>query len=137
MTDLRLDSATGDLDLTTYGAALVRGADGVRQQLSLRLSIGVGEWMLDQTAFVPWRQKILVRNPDLQAAAALFRRLILTCPEVEDLLKFRLNFDNATSIFRLDFTATTSEGAQRFVAEDTGIESLAGVLLLQPAGSIV
>jgi len=135
MTDLLLTD--GDLDVSAYDAQLVQGAAALRQQLALRLSIGVGEWFADVTAFVPWRQQILVRNPNLNAASALFRSLILATPSVTGISSFVLTFNNVSGLFRLDFTCTTDGEAVRFVAEADGLEALASLLLLTTPGSII
>lgn len=136
MTDLRLDSA-GDLDVSGQRASLVEGAEGVRQQIALRLALSRGEWFLDLEAGTPWREDILVRDPELARISAILRARILTCPGVIGLASFTLAFTLETGELRLDFRALTEGGAVEQTAQGADLESLLLALLLQPIGGIL
>lgn len=136
MTDILLDPITRDIALTGGDLSLVQDRAAVRQQLFLRLSLQKGEWMLDLREGVPWREQVMVRNPDLQALSAIFRERILSAPDVLRLERFALAFDRATGLFSINFIAITRFGELSVQSSEEDITSLIKMLLLTPLGVI-
>jgi hypothetical protein len=136
MSDLYLDPLTNDLAIIGGDVQLVTGREAVRQQIMLRLSLQKGEWPLDIRAGVDWRGQIMVRNPDLQAIAAIFRQRILSTPEVIRLASFSLTFNNVTGLFSLAFIAITKDGEVALTAQGEDIMALIKLTLLNTLGNI-
>lgn len=103
--DLRLDD-TGDLDISTGDLALVyEDAEGIAQRLQTRLRLYLGEWLLDTTAGVPWREQVLVRGRSVEPARAVLTAQILGCPGVVALPELTLELDPAARALVVTFVA--------------------------------
>ena len=124
----------------------VDGLDFIRQRLEIRLDIQKGEWFMDLRDGIPWREAVLVRNPNLSAITALFTERILSTPSVVfdgkeypsviRLDRFDLAFDNVTGFLTLDFLAITPFGTIAGAGQAEDLASLLLALLLTPVGSI-
>lgn len=144
MSDIQLNEATGDLDLSPFDLQIVTGLEFVAQRLRIRLDIQKGEWFLDLREGLPYRDfpdadveaEILVRGPNLSRIGALFQQRILSTPEVTGLREFDLAFDNESGLLTLEFEALTPFGA--IVAEATAEDffSITTTLILLPVGRI-
>ena len=138
MSDLQIDRLTqNDLVFEQGDLVLVSGLEYVQQRLRIRLDFGQGEWFLDTAEGVPYKEQILVRNPDLQVISAILRDRILSMPEITRLTSFDLGFDNATGVLRLTFTCETPFGAAIAVSEAESPESLLLLLPLPPYGRVM
>lgn len=115
--DLALDTQTGDLCLDCGDIATVSGVDAIRQSLSIRLRFLKGEWFMDPSIGVPYFERILVKNPNVQDAQAILRQVILTTPGVLGIERFEFNFDSVGRAARLKFTALSTEGPVVFDRE--------------------
>lgn len=104
MSDLALDTF-GNLDLTNDDLSFVTGADAVAQHLRIRLRFIRGEWFLDQRVGLPYFEQVWVKNPNLGAVQATYRRAITTTPGVESLERFDQSFDPATRELTITFSA--------------------------------
>lgn len=107
--DLKLDS-DHDLDLQAYDLVGVGGVDEVRQHLTCRLRLVMGEWFLDETAGVPYFRDILTSAPKVRAIESLLRREIMAAAEVESLDSFEMTYDRSARTLAVEFACTTSEG---------------------------
>lgn len=107
MSDLRLDPATGDLQLTGGSITLVTGADAIAQQIRIRVKFFLGEWFLDTRIGVPYFQKILGKKPRRALLDFIFRKLLLTTPGVASIDSFSQTFDGPTRTLLLSFVVTT------------------------------
>lgn len=110
MRALALDPTTGDL-LTSGGLSLVEGAAAVAQRLRGRLGLGQGEWFADTSLGVPWVQQIVGERGGDQAADAILRAAIATCPGVAALESFTLALNATTRHATVTFRARTVDGA--------------------------
>lgn len=70
MSDLTMDIATNDLLVTNGDLSLVTGDDAIEQDLQQTLQVWLGEWFLDNTVGIPYRQQILVKNPNMDLVQA-------------------------------------------------------------------
>jgi hypothetical protein len=104
MSDLALNTF-GELDLSQDELYFVTGADAVAQHLKIRLRFIEGEWFLDTRIGIPYISQIWVKNPNLAAIQAVFRRAIVSTPGVESLERMDAAFDSAARELRLDFSA--------------------------------
>ncbi len=105
--DILLDTETHDLVFVDGDLVLV--AD-VAQAVKIRLLFVQGDWFLNRAAGLPYFEKILVKNPNIDHVAAIYRRVIVDTPGVGEITKFVFDFDAATRIFTLDWAADTDEG---------------------------
>jgi hypothetical protein len=107
--DLKLDSVTGDIQITAGEPALTSGIDAIRQHLQMRLSTFRGEWFLDPTVGVPYFDDVFKKNPDLTILNAVFTKAILDTPGVLSLttLSFDLKTDRTLDV---TFDAMTTDG---------------------------
>lgn len=141
-----VNESPADIQIVNGDLVVVTGLDFIRQRLEIRLDIQRGEWFLDITEGLPWREAILVRNPDLAAITALFTERILSTPTVVfdgrefpsviRLERFELSFDNPTGLLTLDFLAITPFGTIAGEGEGEDLASMLLNLLLTPIGPI-
>jgi len=108
--DLKLDPATHDLVIEDYDLVGVGGVDEVAQHLRIALRMFMGEWYLDEAAGMPYWRDILISAPNIRAIEALFRREILSVPEVESLSAFNMVYDRSARQLTVTFSCVTSEG---------------------------
>lgn len=122
MADLRLDTLTGDLDISSGGLSLIRGVEQSAQNLRTALTINLGEWFVDVLSGIPY---INTRDPSIPKNT----RYILgdKFPGQENYIKKRLdryirdlsyissvssttNFDRSSREFSYKYKATTNQG---------------------------
>jgi len=84
MKDLKLDTF-GELDLSSGDLQFVTGADAVAQHLRIRLRFFLGEWFLDTRVGIPYFSVFFIKQPNLAAIEAIYRRAIQTVPGVDSL----------------------------------------------------
>lgn len=138
MSDLQIDKQLqNDLVFEQGDLVLVTDLAYVQQRLRIRLDFAQGEWFLDTSVGVPYKEQILVRNPNLQVISAILRDRILSMPEIIRLTSFDLSFDNPTGVLRLTFTCVTPFGEAIAVSEAESPESLLLLLTLEPYGRVM
>lgn len=126
MADLKLDTQTGDLEISSTGdLQIIAGIDAIRQHLSLRLQFFRGEWFLDTRLGIPYFEEVLRKAPDLVVVQSLLRDAIRSTPGVLEITEFVLDYDGVTRTLSLDFRTLTTEGPLEFT-EDFVIPSPAG-----------
>jgi hypothetical protein len=135
--DIAINETTSDLDFQANGDFyLNEGRRAIAQRLRLRFGVFLGEWFLDETFGVAYREEVLVRNPDLSVIGALFRQTILGTPGVTGILEFDLTLDGVLRTLTVDFIATTEEGDVSMVSGPSPIQPWMFVLMYQAAGPI-
>lgn len=108
--DLQLDTDTHDLAITNYDISLISGLSLVQQRLKQSLLFFLGEWYLDTTDGVPYYQDILIKAPVQVTVESIFKATILETPDVLELKKFEVTYDNTERRFTLDFGVSTTYG---------------------------
>jgi len=83
--DVYIDALTNDVELVPETGQLrrVSGTQLVAQRIRIRLRTHLGEWPLDLTKGVNWRDQVFVKNPNLGKISADFQRIILEVPGVD------------------------------------------------------
>jgi len=135
MRDLALHPQTHDLFFENGNIALNEGPELFAQQLRIRLKRQLGEWMWDTSRGIPYREEILVRNPNVGVIAAHFKSTILGTPNAIRLESFDIEITDQMMSIR--FEVVTLWGKVRATGETNDIGALALILLLQPIGSIL
>src|SRR4030065_1650527 len=81
MTDIRITS-DGDLELSTGGLETVDGADGIEQDVLIRLKSIEGDWFLNLRDGLPYFTRILVESPNESDLYFFFRDALADIPGV-------------------------------------------------------
>ena len=108
--DIAIDPVSHDLVFDGQHFATVEGRQAVAQRLLVKFSMFEGEWFLDLDAGIPYRDEILVKNPDINLVGTVLRREILSTEGVTGLREFDISFDSARRELSLSFVAETDEG---------------------------
>jgi hypothetical protein len=109
MASFKLDTATGDLDLTNGKATLLYDDDSLRQRLDCRLRLVTGEWFRDQNSGTDYFGEILGKTTELQRRAE-FRRRILSTEGVDSILELSLEHDGVTRTMSGEIIVITDDG---------------------------
>lgn len=137
MTDFLRDSTTGALVFTDGDLVITPPLEAAAQHIRERLELAQGEWFLDLEDGVPWRERVLVRNPDIAVISAILRERILGTPEVLRLASFDLRFTRVTGELRLAFVAIVEGGQLEATAQGPDLAALLLNLLIKPLGGIL
>lgn len=113
MNDLALDPITGDLAITNLNLTVIQGADAVRQQLDLKLTIWAGTWFLDTEFGTPYLESILGKQVTLNGAIAALKKSILEVVDVDQITQFDYQFDRQQRKFDVAFECSTPFGLIR------------------------
>ena len=113
MNDIALDPLTGDLAMIGLDLFVIKGADAVRQQLDLKLSIWTDSWFLDTEFGTPYLESILGKRVTLNAAVAALKSAILEVTDISQITKFEYSFDRKSRVFTVDFDCETKFGLIR------------------------
>lgn len=108
--DLKLDTATGDLDVSDGDLGIVTMLDAVAQFLRQKLKMFQTEWFLDQQAGIPYFDQVFVKNPKQVVIDSIFKSEILSAPGVVELLEYSALLDGPTRQLELDFKARGVDG---------------------------
>lgn len=102
-------NGSGDLDLVNGNLVWLEGAAAVRQKVSSRFRMFLGEWFLDRRQGVPYYRHVFVKNPDLAVIRLVFRRVLLGTPGILSAPVFELAFDSAARTLSFNFEAQSAE----------------------------
>lgn len=113
MNDIALDPKTGDLAIAGLNLFVIKGADAVRQQIEMKLSLWVGAWFLDTEFGTPYLESILGKRVSLNGAIAALKSAILEVEDVSQITRFKYSFDRKEQILSADFECETPYGLIR------------------------
>lgn len=86
---------TRDFAIDTAGRlVLSTGADAVVDRLRTRLAMWLGDWYLDTTRGIDYKNKVLGRSRNGGEISAIIRREILLEPGVDQITAFALSQDS-------------------------------------------
>lgn len=108
--DLALSAASHDLLIIDGDLKLIDGAERIAQQIKITLKFMLGEWFLDTSKGVPYLERILVKNPNMNHIRAIFRERILDVPGVTGINKLSLALDRKNRALSVSFEAETTAG---------------------------
>jgi hypothetical protein len=122
VSDLALDSATGDLALDGGRARLVEGAQCVAQLWATHLTMFRGEWFLDQNRGIDYQNQVLEKGARSAVLRAIFDEATRQTPGVADVRDLRLSLDRATRTLTVQAEAllTTGQDASLGLSEVIG-----------------
>lgn len=110
MLDLALDAKKHDLIIVDGDFIVIDNAERVAQQIKIQLLTWLGEWFLDTTHGVPYLDYILVKNPNLELIASIFREQIMKVDDVNYVNSLEIDYDAQTRTMTVDYEASTSYG---------------------------
>lgn len=117
--DIALNLLTGELDLTSGGLRLTRGAVAVAQSLYIRLRFFRGEHYRDLEAGTPYLEDVLVKNPQAELLRSVFRERIAGTQDVLEVTSLELDYQSAARHLEVEFSVSTPFGDLRAVLEAT------------------
>lgn len=111
--DLLIDPDTGDLALTEGAATWATGDALVRQRVGIRLRTETGEWTYDTSMGLPYRQRILVKNPDLRLIRGLIVAEVAKTKGVLSVARCDVTYSRTTRRMTATVQAKTTTGLIR------------------------
>lgn len=122
-----MDVLTNDLIIENGDMSLVEGDDAIAQDLQQTLQTWFGEWFLDIFFGIPYRQRILVKNPNIDDIQALILNAAQSVPGIAQILDFSFNYDPKARTLDVTVIAQTSTG-QTIQAQTTINPPIAGTI---------
>lgn len=111
-------SADGDIILTPKGDIAL--TDSVAQKIKIRLRWWLGEWRWDEDEGLPYKDELLVKNPDTDSFEMAVREKIFEIEEVTGVQDVTVTYDRKTRVGRIAFTALTDKEVIREEVEIDG-----------------
>jgi hypothetical protein len=111
--------------------------DLVAQRLSRRLAIQVGEWMLDQTAGLPFSVWARTKPPPLVEVRAIVRREIANCPGIRAVLSVEAVYSNTEFSITVTGRAILEDDTELGISADLGRGNRAPIVHVQGRPGIV
>lgn len=98
MSALAIDPVFGDLQFTGGNLSLVpsNSIAECAQELNARLNFTKGEWFMDLLQGFPYLAAVLVKNPDVNVIATLYKSMFLATPGVAAVTSFVIAFVGAS-----------------------------------------
>jgi hypothetical protein len=81
----------------------------VSQKIINNLQTFKGEWYQNIDLGVPYYDRVLIKNPDLDDVDNLFQSEILEVDEVVEILEYESEFDNSTRKYTVNFKVLAQE----------------------------
>lgn len=110
MSDIKLTPTGNDIDITDGKLSLVDGLEYTRQKLLIRLRFFLGEWFLDERLGFPYFERVLGKKNPRTSLDALFRQVILSTPDVIEILTFTADLDTNSREYSLAFKVRATDG---------------------------
>lgn len=107
--DIALD-INGDWDVSNGDLQMIGDEPAIVQAITIGLEFFQGEWFLDQSAGVPFWTQVLIKNPDVNQVAGVFRNEILGVQGVLQLDPLKLEWNTTTRQLDVGFSGQCSTG---------------------------
>ena len=105
-----MNFTTNDLQITNGDLSLATGETAIQQDLQQTLQVWLGEWFLNTMIGVPYRQQILVKNPNLDIVQADIINAATGVPGITQVIDFSLNYTPGNRSIQISIVAQTSNG---------------------------
>lgn len=126
------ETAGGDWVVTNNSIALVEDQYAVAQSVEATLNTQKGEWFLDDSFGVQYRDQIWVKAPDLGVVAALLLAAVRSVQGIIRIVDYDLDFDSPNRQLEVTIIAQSIWG-EIVVTEDP--DSIWAILTAAPAGN--
>lgn len=116
MSDIKINTATGDIELTGNDFELTTGREAIEQHLAQRLKTFINEWFLDLRIGIPYFEHIFKKRFDPVIVDSVLKREIIRTPGSIELLRFNADVDSGRTL-NVEFKLKTTEGVINFSEE--------------------
>ena len=111
MADIDLALGTGrDISVVDGDLAICSGLELIAQRVIVGLRLFLGEDLVYPADGIPYYRDVLVNAPRTSAIEALFRRSILSDPDVLSLTSFGMSADKHSRTVSVKFSAVSAQG---------------------------
>lgn len=108
---LKLDPITHDLIIDNFQyKEITTKTEELTQRIKIKLLTFKGEWFLDEDYGIPYFQDIFVKGITKEGVDDIFRIALSNEPDVDSLISYSSEYDNATRHYSLTATVRTTEG---------------------------
>ena len=108
--DLALNRGTHDLQLVNGDLLVINNKERIAQQLRVTLWEWLGEWFLDARDGVPYREYILVKNPNMKHIRQVLSDNIMKVDGVNRIDELNLNYNPKNRTLIATFAVDTDNG---------------------------
>ena len=108
--DIGLNVKSWDIALNDADLILIDDAARISQQIKISLQFWLGEWFLNDTLGIPYRERICIKNPNLQHIRQIFRNAIQNVNGVTAVNALDLTVDASKRVLTVTYTAATTDG---------------------------
>ena len=108
--DIAMNINTNDLVLQDGDIFVIDNAERVAQQIVIQLRFWYGEWFLDVQDGVPYLERVLLKNPNLNHIRQIFREAIEKVPDVTKVDYVELYYDEPNRSLSVSYSAQTNFG---------------------------
>lgn len=102
--DILLDSS-GDLYVSPKGDIALENS--VAQKIKIRLNWFLGEWRWDVDKGMPYKDNLLVKNPNIDYFKGVIRSKIFEVDEVTEVKDVSITYDKQTRLAAISYVAIT------------------------------
>ena len=110
MYDIALNAKKHDLIIENGDFLLINNAERIAQQIKITILEWLGEWFLDLRDGVPYREYVLVKNPNLIHIRSILITKISAVNGVDKVKTMKLDLDKKNRVLTVDFEVLTSFG---------------------------
>ena len=110
MYDIALNAKKHDLIIENGDFLLINNAERIAQQIKITILEWLGEWFLDLRDGVPYREYVLVKNPNLNHIRSILITKISAVNGVDKVKTMKLDLDKKNRVLTVDFEVLTSFG---------------------------
>ena len=108
--DLALSRGTHDLKIVNGDLLVINNKERIAQQLRVTLWEWLGEWFLDARDGVPYREYILVKNPNMKHIRQVLTENIAKIEGVNRIDELNLNYNPKNRTLIVTFAVDTDDG---------------------------
>ena len=108
--DIALNAKTHDIVVASGNFRLIDSKERIAQQLRITLWEWSGEWFLDARDGVPYREYILIKNPNMKHIRQVLSENIMKVDGVNRIDELNLKYDPKSRTLIVDFAIDTDEG---------------------------
>ena len=110
VSDLALDTTTGDLRLERGEVSVVDGADAIAQDWRLRLTLFEGEWVLDRRVGIDYQNQVFSAPPGRVLLRHIFETVTRETAGVSSVDRLELALDAAKRELAVSAQVTANTG---------------------------
>jgi hypothetical protein len=125
--NLYLNPNSYDLEIQNFNLRMTLNiVEYVAQKIENTLKTFKDEWFLNPDIGIPFYDRILIKQADLNDVNSIFQKAVLDIPEVSELLKFSVETDGEERTYTAELEAQIGE---EFVTEETttGLLTITGI----------